>query len=922
MNQGVPYLSYFLGCSCFFSLFIYNYVMSKQFTKLFYPFIVFLLLLLLSFIFLVFTKPPETKSAATTYTVTNTDDSGVGSLRQAILNSNSNGGQDTIEFAIGGGGLQTISPTSMLPAITDPAILDGESQTGFTGTPLIEINGTSAGSVPGIWITAGGTTIKGFIINRFTANGIFITNSSGNIITGNYIGTNSAGTSALANGTDGVGIYNSSNHTIGGTTAAERNIISGNTGNGVGITDDVPGDNPGGATGNVIKGNYIGTNTAGTGAIPNGGDGILINNAGSNITGGTTGTTPGGACTGECNLISGNGYNGFGIWYQNATGNQLIGNYIGTNAAGTGAIPNANIGAEINEASANTFGGTTAAARNIMSGNLGSGVFLTGADGTNNVVQGNYIGTNSAGTAAIGNAKMGVGIGYSPGIQSASGNTIGGTTGVTVGGACTGACNLISGNGWDGIFITNNTSGGGNIIKGNYIGTTASGSGSIGNHYNGIGILDVPNNTIGGPTNAERNIISASADNGVIVASGGSTGNRIEGNYIGLTTTGSGMGNTKFGIQVDAGADTAILGNSIYANGDMGIDLGYNRVTYNDPQDNDNGPNRLQNFPKVFAETVSGTTRAYGTLNSTPSTSFRLDFFSSDSCNAGAPLNYGEGQVYIGNTTVGTDVFGNVTYSAVLPTMAPGGKFVTSTATKLIGSTPAETSEFSECTQINAGKPAVVYGSTWFLRDNLVPAGADNTFGYGFPAYHLMCAWDSNQPGLKLPVIFSGNTWFMRGSHTTGGADNTFSYGPLGSKPVCGDWNGDGTETIGVVDGTSSWYLRNSNNNGAADLAFQYGPYGSTPVVGDWNGNGTDTIGTFLNGGWSLRNNNSSGPEEIAFAYGFAAKPVPGDWNGDGTDTPGIVTGTTWLLRNNNSSGPAEINMQYGFPGADPVSWR
>ncbi len=898
---------------------------SNMVHKKYYSVFIFLVLIFSVSLFVIISGPSVTRGAPATYTVTNTDNSGAGSLRQAIIDSNNNAGIDTINFSIGSG-LQTISPLSLL-AITDPAILDGTSQAGFTGTPLIELDGTNAGSVPGIWITAGGTTVKGLIINRFASNGIFISNSSGNTITGNYIGTNATSTSALPNGTDGVGIYNSSNHTIGGSIAADRNIISGNTGNGVGITDDVPGDNPSGATGNVIKGNYIGTNATGTTAVPNGGDGILINNAGSNITGGTTGTTPDGACTGECNLISGNGYNGFGIWYQNATGNQLIGNYIGTNAAGTAALPNTNIGAEINEASGNTFGGTTAAARNILSGNLGAGVFLTGADGINNIVQGNYIGTNAAGTAAIGNTKMGVGIGYSPGIQSASANTIGGTTGVTVGGACTGACNLISGNGWDGIFITNNTSGGGNIVKGNYIGTTASGFGSIGNVFNGIGILDVPNNTIGGSTNEERNIISASGDKGIIVAGGASTGNRIEGNYIGLTTTSSILGNTTTGIMIAAGVDTAILGNSISFNGDMGIDIGYDRVTYNDPQDTDDGPNRLQNFPKVFAETVSGATRVYGTLNSIPSTNFRLDFFSSDSCNAGAPLNYGEGQTYLGNTTVGTDIFGNITYSVVLPIMAPGGKFITATATKIIhqgkgGGIPAETSEFSECSQINAGKPAVVYGSTWFLRDNLIPAGADNTFGYGFPASNLMCAWDPAQPGLKLPVVFSGNTWFMRGSHTTGGADNTFSYGPLGSKPVCGDWDGDGTETIGVVDGASSWYLRNSNNSGPADLAFQYGPHGSTPVVGDWNGDGTDSIGIFLNGGWSLRNNNSSGPEEIAFAYGFAAKPIPGDWNGDGTDTPGIVTGTTWLLRNNNSSGPAEINMQYGFPGADPVSWR
>lgn len=886
--------------------------------KHYYALVSFIVLVLS--VFLAITSiPSETKSAPVTYTVTNTNNSGVGSLRQAIIDSNNHPGTDTIQFNVGTG-LQTISPTSPLQAITDPTILDGTSQAGFSGTPLIELNGTNAGNTPGIWITAGNTTIKGFIINRFQANGIFITDNTGNVITGNYIGTNSSGTSAAPNGTDGVGIYNSSSHVIGGSNFNERNIISGNSGNGVGITDD---SNPGSATSNIIKGNYIGTNATGTGAIPNIGDGILINNAANNITGGTTGTTPDGACTGECNLISGNGYNGYGIWYQNATNNELIGNYIGTNAAGTAALPNGNIGAEINEASNNTFGGTTANARNVLSGNLGAGVFITGADSTNNIVQGNYIGTNSAGTAAVANIKMGVGIGYSPGIQSASNNTIGGTAGVTYGGACTGACNLISGNNQDGIFITKNTGGGGNNIDGNFIGTNAAGTGSIPNKNNGIGILNTPNNSIGGPTNGERNIISGNTDKGIIITGNSSTGNRIEANYIGTDTNGNGLGNGTFGVMIDGGVDTAILGNSVYANGDMGIDLGYNRVTYNDPQDKDNGPNRLQNFPRVFADTVSGATRAYGTLNSTPNTSFRLDFFSSQHCNAGPPRNYGEGQVYLGNTTVSTDVFGNVSYSFNSPTTVNGGRFITATASKMIAGIPAETSEFSECSQVNASKPSVVFWGTWYLRDSLVPGAADNTFGYGFPAHVLMCAWDTNQKGVKLPVLFSNGTWFMRGSHTTGVADKAFGYGAMNARPVCGDWNGDGVETVGAVDGANNWHLRNSNDSGPPNLAFQYGPYGSKPIVGDWDGDGDDTIGAIVNGsGWSLRNENSSGPEQVAFAYGFPSTPVPGDWDGNGTDTPGVVVGNTWLLRNSNTAGVANIVFNYAFPGTTPLVWR
>lgn len=219
-------------------------------------------------------------------------------------------------------------------------------------------------------------------------------------------------------------------------------------------------------------------------------------------------------------------------------------------------------------------------------------------------------------------------------------------------------------------------------------------------------------------------------------------------------------------------------------------------------------------------------------------------------------------------------------------------------------------------------KPGAFSGSTWFLKNRLTQGIADNTFGYGFPASSLMCAWDSNKPGVKLPVIFSNGTWFMRGSLTGGQADNTFGYGPMNAKPVCGDWNGDGVETIGVVDDASNWYLRNSNNSGQADLYFQYGPYWSKPVVGDWDGDGDDTVGVVISGsGWSLRNENNSGPEQVAFYYGFPSRPVSGDWDGDGADTPGIVVGTTWFLRNNNSTGVANISFAYGFPGVQPVVW-
>lgn len=871
--------------------------------------------------FVVGNKIPKAKAAPCTITVSNTNNSGSGSLRQAITDANVASDVDTICFNIGSG-LQTIIPTSPLVAITKPAILDATTQPGFSGSPLIEIKGTGSGDgAVGFWITAGNTTVKGFIINDYSANGIFITNNSGNTIINNYIGTNSGGTSAVPNGTDGVGIYNSSGHTIGGATSAERNVISGNAGNGIGITDD---EGAGSAESNVIIGNYIGTNYAGTGAVPNEGDGVLINNAANNNVGGTTGVTVDGACSGECNLISGNSVNGVGVWFAGATGNTIMGNFIGTSVSGDTALANGDIGVEVNEAPNNVVGGTASTFRNIVSGNLGAGLLLTGAGATGNSVKGNYIGTNTDGTFAIPNVKMGVSIGYSPEILSANGNAIGGTTGITLGGACTGDCNLISGNTQNGVFITSNSGVSGNQVHGNYIGTNAAGTGAIPNAIDAVGILDAPNNIIGGSTESDRNVISGNSDKGIIITGSGSTGNRVSYNYIGLATNGSNLGNSSFGVLIDTNVvDTAILANSIFANGDMGIDLGYNRVSLNDQGDGDIGANRMQNFPLATGNTVGGATRIYGTLNSMPSTSFRLEFFSSVACNAGPTRNFGEGQVYLGGTSVSTDIFGNVSYSFSPASAVDGGRFITATATKEIGGIPAETSEFSECTQVNAEKPAVASGSTWYLRNVLVPDDADTAFGYGFPATRLMCAWDSNQPGRKLPIVFSNGSWFMRGSHTTGVADNSFSYGSSSVRPVCGDWDGDGIESIGAVYDNLTWDLRNTNNSGPPDISFQYGAFGSIPVTGDWDGDGDDTIGVVVNGsGWSLRNENSSGPEQVAFAYGFPSIPLPGDWNGDGTDTPGLVVGNTWLLRNDNSPGAAQISFNYGFPGAIPIQWR
>src|SRR5947209_2840905 len=165
----------------------------------------------------------EERCLLAVFTVTTTDDSGPGSLRQAILDANANPELDTIAFAIGDGGVQTIRPKSDLPNITDPVILDGTTQPGFAGQPLIVLNGSDStspqSSINGLTITAGSTTVRGLVIQAFDI-GILLSGGGNNTIAGNYLGTDVTGTQAVGNGS-GVDIRGS-NNVVGGTTAADR----------------------------------------------------------------------------------------------------------------------------------------------------------------------------------------------------------------------------------------------------------------------------------------------------------------------------------------------------------------------------------------------------------------------------------------------------------------------------------------------------------------------------------------------------------------------------------------------------------------------------------------------------------------------------------------------------------------------------
>lgn len=652
-------------------------------------------LILLLIIALVSPLAITSAQASCTLTVTNTNTSGAGSLRDAITTANGSSDVDTICFNIPGSGVKTISPTTVtnndIPAIGHPVIIDGTTQPGYSGVPLIQINGANAGSAKsGIVINAGNSTIRGLIVNRFSNDGIILNNNGGNTIVGNYVGVDETGTTDLGNGTSGIGVA-TPNNIIGGTTSADRNLVSGNQGSGIAITGS-------GASNNTISGNYIGTNISGSGKVGNSADGILITYGTNNTVGGTVGVNPTVSCTGSCNLVSGNGANGIGI--QGGTGNptngnQVKGNYVGVNVTGTSAVANGDIGFEVQSGRDNTIGGTTPEERNIFSGNLGAGVSITGTLATGNVVKGNYIGVNKLGSSAIKNHKMGVNIGSPDGSSNnASSNVIGGTTGTSPNGSCTGACNIIAGNAWSGVYISG-SNGGNNQLVGNFIGVGASGGWTIPNIQDGVGIINSPNNRIGGSSANARNLISGNGGNGVAIVGDASTGTKIEGNYIGIATDQNVMANNVTGVAVGGGVDTLVTANSIYGNGFLGIDLSLGGVSPNDGGDADSGPNRIQNYPTLsYAIPVSGGVNIAGSLNSNGTTPYKVEFFHSPAC---GQHGYGQGHTYIGSTPVTTDATGNTSFNITLPSSVIAGRSVTATATKLGGSTPFETSEFSNC---------------------------------------------------------------------------------------------------------------------------------------------------------------------------------------------------------------------------------
>ena len=315
-------------------------------------------------------------------------------LRAAIQEANAFAGGDTINFNIpttepgySAAPLSyTIQPTTALPTIVNPVVVDGSTQPDFPGTPIIVLDGLFAGATAHglvIGATGGGSTIRGLVVQHFVNNGILLLGGS-NVIAGNYLGIGADGTTVRANNPAAVNYQGgirveSSSNTIGGTTAADRNVISGNGFAGIELFGA-------GASANEVYGNYIGVDATGTLDRGNTQEGIDLELSSSNIIGG-----PG---AGQRNIISGNDSDGIEI--DGGDFNVVQGNYIGTDVTGTLTIPNVRDGIDINangvDGSTNTLiGGTGANEGNLIRGNSIYGVSVRGAQALDNSILGNQI---------------------------------------------------------------------------------------------------------------------------------------------------------------------------------------------------------------------------------------------------------------------------------------------------------------------------------------------------------------------------------------------------------------------------------------------------------------------------------------------------------------------------------------------------
>jgi hypothetical protein len=740
--------------------------------------------------------------------VTTTADSGPGSMRQEMVN---HGGP--IFFNIPGPGPHIIHLLSPLPSSGGRHVIDGTSQPGFAGSPLIVIDGSAMGGGSALTLQADIEVVRGLsIVNSSTAISMRTFSDLGiNTVEGNYIGVMPDGVTNAQNSI-GISMGRGQGNTIGGTVPAARNVIV----SALGV--NLMGDNTFFSEGNEIIGNYVGTNAAGTAPILTFSSfGILTQSFGNDI-GGTT--------AGAGNLVSGtnNGISGAERFTR------IQGNFVGTDATGSYAIHNT-IGvivSNINSDEGSMVGGTTPAARNIIGGNISRGMILgqtrpccVGGNRQGHIIQGNWIGVSASGQA-LPNVT---------GIEMLAANAL-------VGGSVPQAANLIAYNYDSAIFGSNPTTT--VAIIGNSIHSTSLNPASPGTSGAGLGIDLIP--------------------------TAGTWG-----------------------------------------------------VTPNDLDDPDSGPNDMQNFPVLTSVTsTGGTTHITGSLNSgyIGGIAFIVEFFANSTCD---PLGHGEGKTFLGRTQFGLGgTVHNADFDVTLPVSTPGGSFVTATATRgaehPLFNQGNVTSEFSPCIQTTAGprgnritdfagdgtsdltlfRPADGF---WFVRN--ATSGAIMPQQWGATGDIPQPA-DYDGDGRTDFAIFrpsTGEWWVLRSSD---GSHIAVAFGISGDKPVAADYNGDGRADLAVYrPSTGHWYIFSLSD--VAVTIYHWGAMEDKPVPQDFDGDGRADIAVFRPslGNWYIFKSTTN--TALIAHWGVSEdKPVAADYDGDGLADFAIwrpSTGAWWIYR-------------------------
>ena len=632
----------------------------------------------------------------------------------------------------------TIAPYTNLPDITKSDVtIDASTQPGAdcsTGTVKIKLDGTNLTiNKNGLTVDSSNATIKGFSFvdfAEFGGSGLKVFPGSDASIYCNLVGLDADGTTINGN-YYGIVIESTGSAIIGDGTPGGRNIISGNSSAGVMVSN---------SSSVVMKGNYLGTDKTGTVAKSNLYGVTIGTSATSSTIGGTNGLDPDNSCTGDCNLISGNTITGITIMgYEpgdNGDGTDrvnVLGNFIGTNITGDGAIPNA-VGIQNIYGDSVNIGGTDSASRNVISGNTGgmsiyANVVQAGQLIKDLHIRNNFIGTTSDGTSALGNSNDGIAFFDLMPEAIISGN-------------------VISGNGGNGIesdFDYVDVPVDSMSITENKIGTRPDGTNDIGNQLNGIKLLGKGSVNIGATD--QGNVIKNSGDYGIQINEDPSlslpedpissivatiTNNTISDNSQSgvlvynndsIVNNNTIQGNTSSGIEFVSGSKFTAIGNNIYGSTLRGIHLvsvlnpsgaylSENIITFypaislgsfknsNDLNDVDTGPNNYQNYPELqSAELQSGVTRIYGTFNSESNTYYKVEAFAFDQ----PPFTQPSANTYIGSTIIQTDGSGNYDFSTspIIISNLPMNPFykITTTATKCNDSActiPIETSELSD----------------------------------------------------------------------------------------------------------------------------------------------------------------------------------------------------------------------------------